>query len=110
MGVAQALAGARGVEIEAGEVARIGGVAQAQVDGVGAGEGDDEVVNVELGKIPADLDKVVFAVTAKDEVDEISVGTHSAAKKPSTTVGMPARTSSRGLTTDRKRLAAYSDI
>jgi len=29
----------------------------------GAGEGDDETVKVELGKIPADLDKVVFAVT-----------------------------------------------
>lgn len=29
----------------------------------GEGEGDDECVKVELGKIPADLDKVVFAVT-----------------------------------------------
>jgi tellurium resistance protein TerD len=29
----------------------------------GAGEGDDETVKVELSKIPADLDKVVFAVT-----------------------------------------------
>jgi tellurium resistance protein TerD len=29
----------------------------------GAGDGDDEVVKVELSKIPADLDKVVFAVT-----------------------------------------------
>jgi len=29
----------------------------------GAGDGDDETVKVELGKIPADLDKVVFAVT-----------------------------------------------
>jgi tellurium resistance protein TerD len=29
----------------------------------GAGEGDDEVIKVELNKIPADLDKVVFAVT-----------------------------------------------
>ncbi|MDD5319852.1 MAG: TerD family protein [Methylococcales bacterium] len=29
----------------------------------GAGEGDDEVIKVELSKIPADLDKVVFAVT-----------------------------------------------
>lgn len=29
----------------------------------GAGEGDDEVVNVELSKVPADIDKIVFAVT-----------------------------------------------
>ena len=29
----------------------------------GAGDGDDETVKVELGKIPANLDKVVFAVT-----------------------------------------------
>lgn len=29
----------------------------------GAGDGDDEVVKVELAKIPAELDKVVFAVT-----------------------------------------------
>ena len=29
----------------------------------GAGDGDDETVKVELSKIPADLDKVVFAVT-----------------------------------------------
>ena len=32
----------------------------------GAGEGDDEVIKVELSKIPADLDKVVFAVTIHD--------------------------------------------
>lgn len=32
----------------------------------GAGEGDDEVVNVELAKIPAELDKVVFTVTIYD--------------------------------------------
>ena len=32
----------------------------------GEGEGDDEVVKVELGKIPADLDKVVFTVTIYD--------------------------------------------
>jgi len=32
----------------------------------GAGEGDDEVVNVELAKVPADLDKIVFAVTIHD--------------------------------------------
>ena len=29
----------------------------------GAGDGDDETIKVELSKIPADLDKVVFAVT-----------------------------------------------
>lgn len=29
----------------------------------GAGDGDDETLKVELGKIPADLDKVVFSVT-----------------------------------------------
>lgn len=29
----------------------------------GAGEGDDESIKVELAKIPADLDKIVFAVT-----------------------------------------------
>lgn len=32
----------------------------------GAGEGDDEVVKVELSKIPSDLDKVVFTVTIND--------------------------------------------
>jgi len=29
----------------------------------GAGDGDDETVKVELSKVPADVDKVVFAVT-----------------------------------------------
>ena len=29
----------------------------------GAGDGDDETIKVELSKIPADMDKVVFAVT-----------------------------------------------
>ena len=32
----------------------------------GAGEGDDEVVKVELSKVPQDLDKVVFTVTIYD--------------------------------------------
>ncbi|MDP2902196.1 MAG: TerD family protein [Methylovulum sp.] len=32
----------------------------------GEGEGDDETVKVELAKIPADLDKVVFTVTIYD--------------------------------------------
>lgn len=29
----------------------------------GAGDGDDEVVNVELSKVPADVERVVFSVT-----------------------------------------------
>ena len=37
MGIADALAHLRVVEVQAGEVARVGGVLQAQVDGVGAG-------------------------------------------------------------------------
>lgn len=32
----------------------------------GAGDGDDETVKVELSKVPADVDKVVFAVTIHD--------------------------------------------
>jgi len=32
----------------------------------GAGEGDDESIKVELAKIPADIDKVVFSVTIHD--------------------------------------------
>jgi len=32
----------------------------------GAGEGDDEVIKVELSKVPAELDKVVFSVTIYD--------------------------------------------
>lgn len=32
----------------------------------GVGEGDDEVVKVELAKVPSDLDKIVFAVTIYD--------------------------------------------
>lgn len=32
----------------------------------GAGEGDDETIKVELSKVPADLDKIVFAVTIND--------------------------------------------
>jgi len=43
------------------------GAVQHQGDNTtGAGEGDDEVVKVELNKIPADLDKVVFTVTIYD--------------------------------------------
>jgi tellurium resistance protein TerD len=40
-----------------------GAVQHAGDNLTGAGEGDDETVKVELAKIPADLDKVVFAVT-----------------------------------------------
>ncbi len=41
-----------------------GGAVQHMGDNTtGAGDGDDEKVKVELSKIPADLDKVVFAVT-----------------------------------------------
>ena len=40
-----------------------GAVQHAGDNTTGAGEGDDETINVELSKIPADLDKVVFAVT-----------------------------------------------
>jgi tellurium resistance protein TerD len=32
----------------------------------GAGEGDDEVVSIDLSKVPAEVDKVAFAVTIHD--------------------------------------------
>jgi tellurium resistance protein TerD len=40
-----------------------GAVKHAGDNLTGAGDGDDEIVKIELAKIPADLDKVVFAVT-----------------------------------------------
>ncbi|MGR8940399.1 MAG: TerD family protein [Gammaproteobacteria bacterium] len=40
-----------------------GAVQHAGDNLTGAGDGDDETIKVELSKIPADLDKVVFAVT-----------------------------------------------
>ena len=40
-----------------------GAVQHAGDNTTGAGDGDDETIKVELFKIPADLDKVVFAVT-----------------------------------------------
>jgi tellurium resistance protein TerD len=40
-----------------------GAVQHAGDNQTGAGDGDDEVVKVELSKIPSDLEKVVFAVT-----------------------------------------------
>jgi tellurium resistance protein TerD len=43
-----------------------GAVKHAGDNLTGAGEGDDEVIKIELTKIPADLDKVVFAVTIHD--------------------------------------------
>lgn len=32
----------------------------------GKGEGDDEVIKIDLGKIPADIEKVIFTVTIHD--------------------------------------------
>jgi tellurium resistance protein TerD len=43
-----------------------GAVQHAGDNTTGAGEGDDETIKIELSKIPADLDKVVFAVTIHD--------------------------------------------
>jgi len=40
-----------------------GAIQHAGDNTTGAGDGDDETIKVELSKIPADLDKVVFAVT-----------------------------------------------
>jgi tellurium resistance protein TerD len=40
-----------------------GAVQHAGDNTTGAGEGDDETIKVELTRIPADLDKIVFAVT-----------------------------------------------
>jgi len=40
-----------------------GAVQHAGDNTTGVGDGDDETIKVELSKIPADLDKVVFAVT-----------------------------------------------
>lgn len=40
-----------------------GAVSHTGDNTTGAGEGDDETIKVELSKVPADLDKVVFAVT-----------------------------------------------
>jgi tellurium resistance protein TerD len=46
-----------------------GAVQHAGDNLTGAGDGDDECLKVELGKIPADLDKVVFAVTIHDAAE-----------------------------------------
>ena len=45
------------------KVVAVGAVQHAGDNTTGAGDGDDETIKVELSKIPADLDKVVFAVT-----------------------------------------------
>lgn len=43
-----------------------GSVEHAGDNRTGAGDGDDEVVKVDLSRIPADVDKVVFIVTIHD--------------------------------------------
>lgn len=43
-----------------------GAVEHAGDNQTGAGDGDDENVNVELSKVPADVDKITFAVTIHD--------------------------------------------
>ena len=43
-----------------------GSVSHAGDNRTGAGAGDDEVVYVEIGKIPADVQRIVFAVTIHD--------------------------------------------
>ncbi len=43
-----------------------GAVQHAGDNTTGAGDGDDETVKVDLSKVPADIDKVVFAVTIHD--------------------------------------------
>ena len=40
-----------------------GSVVHSGDNRTGAGEGDDETVTVDLGKVPADIDKIVLAVT-----------------------------------------------
>ncbi|MBK3467121.1 TerD family protein [Pseudomonas sp. NPDC098747] len=43
-----------------------GSVEHAGDNRTGAGDGDDEVIKVDLSRIPADVDKVVFIVTIHD--------------------------------------------
>lgn len=40
-----------------------GAVQHAGDNKTGAGEGDDETIKVELSKVPADIDKIIFSVT-----------------------------------------------
>ena len=43
-----------------------GSVVHSGDNTTGAGEGDDETVSIDLSKVPADVDKVVLAVTIHD--------------------------------------------
>jgi tellurium resistance protein TerD len=43
-----------------------GAVQHAGDNKTGAGEGDDETLNVELSKVPADVDRITFCVTIHD--------------------------------------------
>jgi tellurium resistance protein TerD len=43
-----------------------GSIEHAGDNRTGAGDGDDEVLKVDLSRVPADIDKVVFAVTIHD--------------------------------------------
>ncbi|MGH8329401.1 MAG: TerD family protein, partial [Pseudomonas sp.] len=43
-----------------------GSVEHAGDNRTGAGDGDDEVVKVDLSRVPADVDKIVFIVTIHD--------------------------------------------
>ena len=43
-----------------------GSVVHSGDNRTGAGEGDDETVTIDLGKVPADIDKIVLAVTIHD--------------------------------------------
>lgn len=43
-----------------------GSVEHAGDNRTGAGDGDDEVVKVDLSRVPADVDKIVFTVTIHD--------------------------------------------
>lgn len=43
-----------------------GSVEHAGDNRTGAGDGDDEVIKVDLSRVPADVDKVAFAVTIHD--------------------------------------------
>ncbi len=43
-----------------------GSVVHSGDNTTGAGDGDDETVTIDLSKVPADVDKVIFAVTIHD--------------------------------------------
>ncbi len=48
------------------KVSKDGSVSHQGDNLTGAGDGDDEVVKIDLSKVPADIEKVVFAVTIHD--------------------------------------------